>query len=265
MMIDLHTHVLFGVDDGADSPEMSMELINQAVSLGVTKILATPHVDAHTSAEAEDLIFRTYGSLSEMIIKENLSVELKLAAEVNLIGSGIDWLEHSWLLIGSGQRYILVETPFHQLPSDFADILFRIRLNKIVPILAHPERNFGFQENASELIEWINQGALVQTDAGSLTGQFGRECQRFSERLLRAGAIHLVASDAHHPQGRNYNVLKYACARIEEVAGSLRAAELSHDNPLKIWNGEPLAVNQPDAALIAPGFMDKIRRLLTSP
>ena len=187
-----------------------------------------------------------------------------MAAEVNLIGSDINWLEHEWVLFGGRQRYILVETPFHQMPSDYSEILFQIRLKKVTPILAHPERNMGFQENSQQLVEWINQGALVQLDAGSITGQFGKGCQRFSERLLKAGAVHLVASDAHHPKGRNYTVLKNAYRDIEENFGVEKAENLFVLNPGRIWEGETVMSGIENELSLNPTFGDKMRKIFSA-
>ena len=264
-MIDLHTHVLPGIDDGSESIEMTMELIHQAVAAGISGILATPHVNAHTTPAAEAAIIRTYQAVCEKIKEANLSVDLKLAAEVNLIGSDVDWTAHDWVIISGEQRYLLVETPFFQLPAGYADILFQIRLKKITPIIAHPERNVNFQYDHAPLLEWIKQGALLQLDAGSLTGMFGRECQRFSERLLRAGAVHLVASDTHRPQGRNFMVLKHASKKVEAMAGSDTMQRLFVENPKCIWEGKTLTPALPDENRLQLTFIDKIRRVMSTP
>ena len=265
MMIDLHTHLLYGVDDGSESVEMSMEMLRQAVSVNITGILVTPHVNAHTTPEAEKSINNTFQALCEMIRDKDLPVELKLAAEVNLIGSEVDWTTREWVKFGGEQRYMLVETPFFQLPADYADILFKIRLKKIIPVIAHPERNAGFQKDHQTLLEWIRQGALAQVDAGSLTGMFGKPCQIFSEHLLRAGAVHLVASDAHRDQGRNFLVLGHAYKKVEELTDSETAKKLFVDNPRCLWEGRPLAPGIPDESAFKLSFVDKIRRLLSTP
>ena len=260
-MVDLHSHYLYGVDDGAKSLEMSLELLAQAKSLGISRLLATPHVNAHTTPQAEEQILNTFKVLSALFDKKGIPVQIKLAAEVNLIGSDINWIDHNWVLIGDNQQYILVETPFHQMPLDFSEILFRIRLKKIIPILAHPERNIGFQDNPEQLVEWIHQGALVQADAGSFTGQFGKQCQRFSERLLKAGAVHLVASDAHDPKGRNYRVLKDAYTKICSDFTEDYAKRLFDDNPKRIWKGETVNAGIEDDSVLQLSMMDKIRQV----
>jgi len=264
-MIDLHTHLLYGVDDGAESAEMTMEMLRQAVAANISGILVTPHVNAHTTPGAEKAIMDAFQAVSAMIREKGLPVELKLAAEVNMIGAEIDWTSREWVLIGGQQQYILVETPFFQLPADYAEILFKIRLKKIIPVIAHPERNAIFQKDHQPLLEWIRQGALVQVDAGSLTGMFGKPCQIFSEHLLRAGAVHLVASDAHRDKGRNFQVLAYAYKKVEALAGSETAKQLFVDSPQRLWEGQVLAPGLPDESAFKLSFVDKIRRLLSTP
>jgi len=264
-MIDLHTHLLYGVDDGSESAQVTLEMLHQAVETGITKILATPHVNAHTTEKAETAINNTYQAVCKLISDNKMPVALKLAAEVNMIGSEVDWTTREWVLTGGQQRYMLVETPFFQLPADYAELLFKIRLKKIVPIIAHPERNVTFQHNHKPLLEWIGQGALVQADAGSLTGMFGKACQIFSERLLRAGAVHLVASDAHRTEGRNFRVLTHAYKRVEEVTDAETAQRLFVDNPQRIWEGRTLTLPLPDMSALNLSFLDKIRRLLSTP
>ena len=216
-MVDLHSHFLHGVDDGARNSDVTLQMLLQAESVGITKLLATPHVNELTTPEISHHIKETFHSILQLIKKAGISVEIRLAGEVNLLASDLDLKEHEWVLIGNQQKYILVETPFQNLPQQYTEILFNLRLNKIIPVLAHPERNIKLQNDPSPLVEWINQGCLVQIDAGSVTGQFGRKCQRFAKRLLQARAAHLVASDAHDVKGRNYRVLENACKEVETL------------------------------------------------
>jgi protein-tyrosine phosphatase len=263
MLVDLHTHVLFGVDDGAPALEISLALLEQAVAAGISKILATPHVNAHTTARAEEQIRANFAELQKRLRQKKIPVSLKLAAEVNLIGSTTDWLSHSWLLIGGQQRYILVETPFFELPAGFADILFNIRLQKITPILAHPERNIKFQQDPSILIEWINQGTLLQMDAGSISGLFGRRCRNFSQRLLRASAVHLLASDTHDLQRRTFQHLARAFQIIKKDFNEDYARLLCQHNPGRIWAGRKIDSVQPDETRLHLNKLQKYWQIIS--
>lgn len=239
-MIDLHSHFLYGVDDGARNLDMTIRMLIQAETLGITRLLATPHVNVHTTAEIEKQIQSNFISLCQIVKDQRIYVDLQLAAEVNMLENDLKWLDHSWVLIGDQPRYMLVETPFQGMPTGFSDTLFQIRLKNLTPVLAHPERNILFQKNPQLLVEWIHQGCLVQADAGSLVGQFGKKCQRFAERLLKAGAIHLVGSDAHETQWRNYHILAEAFQKVQGEYDRNYAQLLFDTNPGMIWEGKKM-------------------------
>ena len=99
-----------------------------------------------------------------MIKKTGISIDIKLAGEVNLLGTELSLEEHDWVLIGTVQKYILVETPFQNLPDRYSEILFNLRLKKIIPLIAHPERNIKLQHDPSPLVQWINQGYKAGSD-----------------------------------------------------------------------------------------------------
>jgi len=262
-MVDLHSHFLYGVDDGARNSDVTLQMLLQAESVGITKLLATPHVNELTTAEVTHHIKETFHSIFQLIKKTGISIEIKLAGEVNLLSSDLDIDEQEWVLIGNQQKYILVETPFQNLPEQYAEILFNLRLNKIIPILAHPERNIKLQNEPSQLVEWFNQGCLVQIDAGSITGQFGGKCQRFSKRLLHARAVHLVASDAHDSKGRNYRVLENARKEVETLVDNSYARLIFEHNPEKIWNGNKLEEKPLDESVIYASGWNKFLDILT--
>ncbi len=258
-MVDLHSHFLYSVDDGAKTFDTSLEMLIQAESVGITKLLATPHVNAHTTPDVENQIDSTFKDLDQLIREKGIAVDIKLAAEVNIISSPILWWERPWVLIGDKHKYILIEIPFSRFPMDFSDILFQIRLKKITPVLAHPERNNDLQRDPSPLVEWINQGCLVQADAGSIIGHFGKKCQRFAGRLLKAGAVHLVSSDAHEARWRNFRVLETACQKIETDFGTSKAQSLFERIPTRIWEGKKVSVTPPDESVLQLSRLEKLR------
>jgi protein-tyrosine phosphatase len=238
-------------------------MLLQAESVGITKLLATPHVNELTTPEIAHHIKETFHSIFQLIKKTGISVEIKLAGEVNLLSSDLDLEEHQWVLIGNQQKYMLVETPFQNLPERYAGILFNLRLNKIIPVLAHPERNIKLQNEPSLLVEWINQGCLVQLDAGSITGQFGKKCQRFAKRLLQARAAHLVASDAHDSKGRNYRVLENACKEVETLVDNSYARLICEHNPGNIWDGKTLKEMSFDESVIYASGWNRFLDVMT--
>jgi protein-tyrosine phosphatase len=263
-MIDLHSHFLYGVDDGARNSDISLQMLLQAESVGITKLLATPHVNEMTTPEITHQIKETFHSIFQMIKKAGISIEIKLSGEVNLLSTDLDFVEHDWVLVGNKKKYILVESPFQSLPDRYAENLFNLRLKKIIPVIAHPERNINLQSEPIPLINWINQGCLVQVDAGSIIGQFGKKCKRFAERLIHARAVHVVGSDAHDSRGRNYRVLEDAFKEVESLVDNSYARLLFEHNPDKIWNGKKIqetSINE--SAMYATGWnklMDVLNR-----
>ncbi len=254
-MIDLHSHFLYGVDDGARTSDTTVQMLAQAESVGISKLLATPHVNELTTPVIAHQIKETFHAIFQLMRRAGISIRIQLAGEVNLLSTSLDLTEYDWVLIGSKNKYILVETPFQFLPDRYSEILFHLRLKKIIPVLAHPERNIKLQNEPAQLIQLINQGCLVQVDAGSITGQFGRKCQRFAERLLHARAVHVVGSDAHDPRGRNYHVLKDAFKVVETGVDNSYAQLLFEQNPGKIWDGEKIEETSIDeTALHASGW-----------
>jgi protein-tyrosine phosphatase len=129
-MIDLHSHFLYGVDDGARNSDIALQMLLQADSVGISKLLATPHVNELTTPENAHLIKETFHSIYQIIKKAGIPIEIKLGGEVNLISVNLDLEEYEWVLIGNEQKYILVETPFQSLPDRYSEILFNLRLKK---------------------------------------------------------------------------------------------------------------------------------------
>jgi protein-tyrosine phosphatase len=261
-MIDLHSHFLFGVDDGARNSDITVQMLAQAESVGITKLLATPHVNEMTTPVIAHLIKESFHEIYMLLRKAGISVQIKLAGETNLLSMNLDLEEYSWVLIGVTNKCLLVETPFHSLPARYSKVLFDLRLKKIKPLIAHPERNIKLQNNPGLLIEWIRQGCLVQLDAGSITGQFGKKCQRFAERLLLARAVHVVGSDAHSPRGRNYHVLADAFKVVETLVDNSYARLIFEKIPGKIWDGEKVNEFSIDEMALHASGWNKIKDAL---
>jgi protein-tyrosine phosphatase len=261
-MIDLHSHFLYGVDDGARNSDVTIKMLAQAESVGITKLLATPHVNEMTTPVIAHLIKESFHEIFNLIRKANISVQIKLAGEVNLLSMNPDFEDYDWVHIGRKNKYMLVETPFQSIPERYSKTLFSLRLKKIRPVIAHPERNFKLQNQPSLLINWIRQGCLIQLDAGSITGQFGKKCQKFAERLLQAHAVHVVGSDAHEPRERNYHVLAEAHKVVRTLVDNSYARLLFEENPGKIWDGEKIEETSVDETILFKSGWDKLKNAL---
>jgi protein-tyrosine phosphatase len=196
-VIDLHTHVLPGIDDGARDLGQSIELARAAVEAGVRRLAATPHVrdDYPTTADA---IHQGVAELRATLAAEGIELDVLPGAEIAL--DRLDDLDEAELrrlgLAGNG-RLLLIETPYQGWPLRLPQQLFDLQLAGFTPVLAHPERNPEIHRDPSRLEELVRKGVLVQLTAGSLAGAWGRASRATGLELLDLGLAHLAASDLH--------------------------------------------------------------------
>lgn len=192
-MIDIHSHLIYGVDDGPSSIGESLRMVLEAERLGVETIIATPHrkgslYDAVKTAENfRELVYRT----------RDCGVALYLGNEVLINTLLTDRTEDRNALTLNKSRYLLFELPFDTVPVFCAEILNRLHLEKIIPVIAHPERNKRFIRSFDEFIAFIEGGCLIQVDSASIVGVHGPDVKKFARKLIKLNMAHFVASDAH--------------------------------------------------------------------
>jgi len=211
-VLDLHSHIVPAVDDGAADLEAAIAIIEAAALDGVQVIAATPHVRADfptTPEQIGDGVHALQRLVGPRIVR-GAEVSLELAA--SLPPEDL----HAYTLAGS--RYLLVEPPYTGLPLNAGTTLFTLRLAGFVPIVAHPERNPDIQADPGRLRELVEAGALSQLTAGALTGRRGATAARTARVLLDEGLAHLVAGDAHRPLGRTSS-MSAALAQVDEALG----------------------------------------------
>lgn len=245
-MIDLHTHVLPGLDDGAPDLPAALAICRAAREDGVEILAATPHVraDYPTTAEA---------------MTRALSAVRGAAAELGvqiLPGGEIDFRELNRPLddlrafgLGGNPAYLMIETPYVGWPLELPDLLFRLLEAGVTPVIAHPERNDELQARPRRLVPIVAAGCLVQITAASIVGRFGSRPRDASAALLQLGLVHLIASDVHGA-GR--------AGAMEAAAAALR------DEPLARWLTEqvPAAIVADDAIPARPRRSGLLRRAL---
>lgn len=235
-MIDLHSHILPGLDDGAGTLADSRELARAAVEDGVRSIAATPHVrtDYPTSAEAMEA---GVASVRRDLVEHGIELEVLHGGEIavdRLADLSREELER--FTIGQTGRYLLVEFPYSGWPLDLEQRLFELRVAGLESLLAHPERNREVQADPARIEGLVAAGSLVQLTAASIDGRIGRSSQLAAESLLSRELAHVIASDAHTPEVREVG--------MAAAAASLRdkglARWLVEDAPAAIVAGEPL-------------------------
>lgn len=242
-MLDLHNHVLFGLDDGCRTPEESSALARAAKEAGHAGFVATPHIRPGIFDNTPDGIRRRRDEVVPLVTSERL--ELLLGAEYYFSPELLTSARQKTLLtLGETSRYVLVELPQDGLPLRWEEVLFELRMNGYVPVIAHPERCAGVQADVAELHEkLLHAGALLQLDLGSLIGHYGRAAKKASAALVKRGAYHVAACDLHRPE----DVPAIVTKSKRELKKRLRAQDgltvLVEVNPRKIVaNASPEAI-----------------------
>ncbi|MCX6619930.1 MAG: exopolysaccharide biosynthesis protein [Acidobacteria bacterium] len=245
-MIDIHSHILYGLDDGAQTLADSVAMLEMAAAAGTTDIVATPHAD---------LKFRFQPELNrqrqaEVQAAAGSKLRVHLGCDFHLSSDNIeDALANPAKYTVNGRNYLLVEFSDLLIPKTTGEVFASLLGAGMVPIITHPERNWLLTLRLAEIEAWIGQGALVQVTSQSLGGLFGSKARKFAEELMRRDLVHFIASDAHSIAERNPR-LDEAFAMIAGRYGKNRAERLLQVNPKCVIEGRPLPAVEPEA--IAP-------------
>ena len=235
-MVDIHCHILPGIDDGPQSWELTAEMCRIAALDGITHIVATPHCN-HEFAYDRDRYTEMLGELSDSA-EGNLA--FSLGCDFHFSYDNIqDALAHPRRYTIGESQYLLVEFSDFGIPPEVKQNLLSISSSGMVPIITHPERNRPLLNKPEMVLEFVEQGCLVQVTANSFTGYWGSRSQKMAEWLLQRQAIHVIASDAHDP-ARRPPVLSEARKAVTELAGAEVADALLVQNPAAIVDGESL-------------------------
>ncbi len=236
-MIDIHTHVLWDLDDGADTMEESMSMLRAAAADGTTDVVATPHCNAQYVYDAE-LVARRIETLAA---NRGGLPKIHRGCEFNLNYDNLDQLLHGHALYTiNGGRYLLLECPDFHVGKHTEAVLERLIDARLVPILAHPERNPLLQKSVSRLERWVDLGCLSQVTSLSITGGFGSPPRAAAMRFLDRGLVHIVASDAHDPT-RRHPCMSKAQEVVRRRAGEDAAELLFTENPRAVIENRPVA------------------------
>ncbi len=237
-MIDLHVHILPGLDDGAQSPEVALEMARRACADGTGALVATPHVISGLYPNTREAVLEAVERLNSLISRHELTVQVLPGAEYRIEHDLPERFGRGELLtLNDSGRYLLVELPSSQIPAYTSRVIYELLLQGVVPVIAHPERNHGFVKDPSQLYNLIARGALAQVTAGSLTGLFGSTAATAAQLFLAHGCIHFIASDAHSPRGRA-PVMSGALEPAGRLLGEDGAARLVKDNPRRVLQGK---------------------------
>ncbi len=261
-MIDIHSHVLPQIDDGPANWEETMAMLHQAEEDGVTEVAITHHILSNLDYEREPEIIAKFEELKKRISLEKIKLKIHLGAEIY---SQADMeLHHVISTYNNNKRYFLVEFPMQGIPRFVADYFFKIITKGMTPIIAHPERNMGVIRSPERAYEFVQRGAVLQMNAGSIVGRHGEPVKDAATVLLNSNLIHFVGSDGHNTRRRPLR-LRDARDAVAQGWGEERAQLLFHDNPARALAGEPVHIPEPlPVQPLHKGIWGKLRSAFAS-
>lgn len=233
MMIDLHCHLLPGIDDGARDLETSLEMARMAVADGITTIACTPHILPGVYDNDPDFIREKTRTLQVELARAGIPLTLVTGSDAHIRADFVDAVETNRILSLNNSRYVLLEPTQHVIPPRMANLLLDALARGIVPILTHPERLTWIGQHYPMIERVVRSGVLVQITAGSLTGGFGPGPRKHAEWMLCEGLVHLLATDAHGTR-RRPPLLAEAVRIAERLIGAEEASHLVHTRPRAI-------------------------------
>ena len=238
MMTDIHSHILWGVDDGPPTLDEAVRMCKASAADGISCMVATPHAfdGVHTTHDSGFLRQR----VTEINDQLGGNPVVKLGCELRMNHDVVRQVcaDRTAPTLGGGP-YVLVEFPHYVVPIGSDRVFFELMTNGFNPIIAHPERNRTLMAEPEKFYKMVDSGVLGQMDSGSITGQFGVKTEKTVRLMLEHGLIHFIASDCHNMRNRLPG-LSEAIAEVAEFAGEDVAKSISVDNPGAIVEGKPL-------------------------
>ena len=236
-MIELHAHILPGLDDGARDLKDALDLARAFVAEGTSRVYATPHGFSTVYHVEAKRVLSTVEDFRARLCEYGIMLDVRPGMEVHYHRGLLDNLQKGFSLGyggGDGPKYMLLEFPSREWPRDIGELLYELRLRGVTPILAHPERHLPTLRHPELLDEALAEGALAQVTAGSVLGQFGAQCEKACRRWLAMGRVHVVASDAHDATVRKPDLAR-ALDRIRREWDMDDAADACERTALEVW------------------------------
>lgn len=218
-MIDIHSHILHGIDDGAKTPEDSMAMAQAAIQEGITTIVASPHHKNGNYDNYKTDILHHVQALNDLFQAHAIDLKVLPGQEVRIYGEVTEDITADEILPVNHTKYILIEFPRTSVPRYAAQLFYDMQVAGYIPVIVHPERNEVLMQDHEKMYEFVKRGALTQITAASLVGKFGKETQTFTHQLIQANLTHFLASDAHNTTSRGF-CMQEAYAEIQKTYGA---------------------------------------------
>jgi len=242
-VVDLHHHLLPGLDDGAPDLGTSIKMARMAAEESITHVVCTPHANSRYRFDPAQ-IAAAVARLREALADAGIRLVLGTGCDFHLSYDNVrDALENPHRYTVNGGEYLLIELPDYALPPTLEETFYSLRLGGMTPILTHPERNPSLQQDASRLANWVRDGMLTQVTAASVTGMMGRKAQKLAERLLADRWVHFIATDAHNVSTRPPQ-MRAARDHIASRFGEEYAQRLCTENPQAVFDNRHLPAQE---------------------
>lgn len=244
-MIDIHSHILPAIDDGAKNINMTMNMIHNSINNGVKKLIATPHYCLGYGETEYKEVKNLVKDLNESLSKKELRIKIYPGQEIYFNSRIIEWYKEGIIGTLNDTKYMLIELPIKSFEHNTVDILYELKIMGIVPILAHPERYFPIINNPVEINKFIDEGILFQVNSGSLAGRFGTDIRKTANILLENGIYSFIGSDAHDDLKRTTSISKdiensNSCIKIDKQFFINNSEMLLLDKEVK-FSGEKIS------------------------
>jgi protein-tyrosine phosphatase len=231
-MIDIHSHVIFGVDDGPSEIKESIRMVLEAEELGITDIIATPHFNREFCNTEK--VNENYNEIKRRVAGCGINIHLGYEVSVSSLISSENRMNPGLALAKS--KYLLFELPFDNLPVYTYDIIQNMHSRNIIPVIAHPERNTDFLKNFDAFLGFVENGCLVQVDAPGILGFYGSKVKGFVKKIIKLNLVHFVASDSHCADDYTQYYLQ-AYNQVKHWVGEEHTKRLFEINPGRVLCG----------------------------
>lgn len=204
MLVDIHNHILPGLDDGPESLEEALLLAENAVANGITHVIATPHHRNVKYINSPISVKEAVNWLNDELLKRSIPLHILCGQEVYFHNEMLQNMEDNLLTLGESGKYLLLELPTNYLPTFIFDILLELQFSGYIPIIVHPERCRFLRKDKQQAYELVKRGVLFQVTAATVVGVNGWSMQKFAKDLIKHNLVHFIASDAHHYKDRPF-------------------------------------------------------------
>ena len=242
--IDIHSHILYGIDDGSKTIEESIEIIKQHIEMGFTHVVVTPHYIENSKYTSNNKTKKEIlNTLEKELKKQNIKINLYLGNEVFVTENIEELLKNKEISKINNSKYLLIELPMNQKPKNINNIIYELKIKGIIPIIAHPERYDYVEKNPNIVNEWIEEGAILQSNYGSIIGIYGKGPKKTIKKLLKKNVISILSTDIHYPNNNIYKNIEKIRKKIKKITKEETYNKLTSINPLKIIKNEEISKN----------------------